>query len=340
MKKTKRILIPFVLAAVAALVFSCIEFREIIWPTNPKANETFEIKLKVHLTPETERTGRFVLAFVVPKKWNVAETVQAKYSATQLQVKGQLVTVTDEPMTLAGDYTEPTTGMPYASAMLSKYGVLGNTGPVEWIVLRGSTVIDVNGGGTHPDTNAEVTISFKAGPTNIKFFSAFATCLDDNGFNDANAGEYLLSYDQNDPDAHPETIQVTGGTGNDDFTILHFVSTTPQTFRYGDYVSIDFVSAIIDSKGNLIQTELYGEPQVYLHGICTLADGRVVEGPKTLMTRSGEDTYFKYIYPKSYFGVGENAEIKAMKVWFDNPDGTKVAKGDDGVGFDVFQADK
>lgn len=340
MKKNRHIFAIFALVAAAALVFSCIEFREIIWPTNPKANDTFEIKLKVHLTPETERTGRFLLAFVVPKKWNVAETIQAKYSATQVQVKGQLITITDEAMTLAGDYTEPTTGMPYSSAMLSKYGVLGNTGPVEWIVLRGSTVIDVNGAGTHPDTNAEVTISFKTGPTNIKFFSAFATCLDDNGFNDANAGEYLLSYEQGKEDQHPETIQVTGGTGNDDYTILHFVSTTPQTFRFGDYVSIDFVSAIIDSKGQLVKTELYGEPQVYLHGVCTLADGRTVEGPKTLMTRSGEDTYFKYIYPKSYFGVGENAVITSMKVWFDNPDGTKVAKGDEGDGYDVFQADK
>ena len=322
--KKNRIFILVALAAAAALVFSCIEFREILWPSEPKANETIEVKVKVHLTPETERTGRFLLAFVVPKSWKVSETVQAKYSATELQVGGQLVTVTDEPMTLAGDYTEPSTGMPYASAMLSKYGVLGNTGPVEWIVLRGSTVINVDGGGTHPDTNAEVTISFKTGPSNIKFFSAFATCLDDNGFNDSNDGEYIISETQ--------TIQVTGGSGFDDFTVLHFVSTTPQTFRYGDYVSIEFVSKIGDEE-----TALYGENQVYLNGTCTLKDGTVKSGQKVLMVRSGDETYFKYIYPKSYFGVGENAEIETMNVWFTNADGTKVATSGD-KGFDVFQA--
>lgn len=325
MQKNRRIYIIFALVAAAALVFSCIEFREILWPANPQANTTIEVKVKVHLTPETERTGRFLLAFVVPKAWKVSESVQASYSATNLQVGGQLITVTDEPMTLAGDYTEPSTGMPYSSAMLSKYGVLGNTGPVEWIVLRGSTVINVDGGGTHPDTNAEVTISFKTGPSNIKFFSAFATCLDDNGFNDSNDGEYIISDTQ--------TIQVTGGSGFDDFTILHFVSTTPQTFRYGDYVSIEFVSAIDDEK-----TELYGENDVYLNGNCTLKDGTVKAGQKVKMVRSGEETYFKYIYPKSYFGVGENAEIESMKVWFTNADGSKSAKGENGDGYDVYQA--
>ena len=325
MNKKRHIFSIIALIAAAALVFSCIEFREILWPSSPKANDTFEVKLKVHLTPETERTGRFLLAFVVPKSWKVAETVQAKYSAENLQVGGQLVTITDEPMTLAGDYTEPTTGMPYASAMLSQYGVLGNTGPVEWIVLRGSTVINVDGGGTHPDTNADVTITFKTGPNNIKFFSAFAVCLDDNGFNTANAGEFEISGTQ--------MIQVTGGSGFDDFTVLHFVSTTPQTFRYGDYVSIEFVSKIGDEE-----TELYGLDQVYLNGSCTLKDGTVKQGQKVLMTRSGEETYFKYIYPKSYFGVGENAEIEAVKVWFTNADGSKSAKGEDGSGFDVYQA--
>ena len=325
MNKNKRIFVLFALAAAAALVVSCIEFREILWPSDPKANTTIEVKVKVHLTPETERTGRFLLAFVVPKAWKVSETVQASYSATNLQVGGQLITVTNEKMELAGDYTEPSTGMPYSSAMLSKYGVLGNTGPVEWIVLRGSTVINVDGGGTHPDTNAEVTLSFKTGPSNIKFFSAFATCLDDNGFNDSNDGEYIISDTQ--------TIQVSGGSGFDDFTILHFVSTTPQTFRYGDYVSIEFVSAIDDEK-----TELYGENDVYLNGSCTLKDGTVKNGQKVKMVRSGEETYFKYIYPKSYFGVGENAEIESMKVWFTNADGSKSAMGEKGDGYDVYQA--
>ena len=324
MKKNRFITIFLVLAAVAALLFSCIDFLSINWPSDPKANTEIEIDVKVQLVPETERNGHFILAFVVPKSWKVSETVKATYSATNLQVGGAMITVTDEEMVLANDYTEPTTTMPYNSAMLSKYGVLGNTGPVEWVVLRGTTYINTDGSGTHPTTTADVKIKFKTGPNNVKFFTAFATCLSDNGFNDGNSGEYIVSETQ--------MIKVTGGSGNDDFTVLHYVSTTPQTFRYGDYVSIEFVSSI-DGQ----DTALYGEQDVYLNATCTLADGTVKEGPKTLMTRSGDETYFKYIYPKSFFGVGEKAEIVDMHVWFTDAGGTKVVT-EGTEGFEVSQA--
>lgn len=324
MRKNRFITIFLALAAVAAMVFSCIEFKSVIWPSDPKANSEMEVTIQVQLVPETEHNGHFVLAFVAPKSWKVSETVQATYSATNAQVGGQLITITDEVMVLANDYTEPTTTMPYSSAMLSQYGVLGNTGPVEWIVLRGTTYLNLDGSGTHPTTTADVKVKFKTGPNNIKFFSAFVTCLSDNGFNTDHDGEFIISDTQ--------MIKVTGGSGNDDFTVLHYVSTTPQTFRYGDYVSIEFVSSI---DGN--DTALYGESQVYLNATCTLADGTVKEGPKTLMTRSGDETYFKYIYPKSFFGVGQNAEIVDMHVWFTNADGSIVVT-DGTEGFEVSQA--
>jgi hypothetical protein len=57
------------------------------------------------------------------------------------------------------------------------------------------------------------------------------------------------------------------------------------------------------------------------------------------MIRSGHETYFKYIYPKTYFGVGENAEIESVNVWFTNADGTKIATSGD-KGYDVFQANE
>ncbi len=329
MKKTRLFTTLLALLATAALVFSCIEFTSIVWPTDPKANSDFEIEVNVHLEPATEHNGRFVLAFLVPKSWKVAENgVEASYSADQVQVNGELITITDEKMTLCNDYPEPTTNLAYNNAMLSKFGVLGNTGPVEWIVIKGSTVVNVNGAGTHPYTTAKAKIKFKTGSNNIKFFSAIATCLDDNGFNDDHkdsTAEYIVSDTQ--------TITVTGGTGNDDFTVLHFVSTTPQTFRYGDYVSIEFVSAIGDTK-----TDLFNENEVYLNAKCQLKDGREVTAPKPArMEKSGDVLYFKYIYPKSFFGVGEKAEITDMHVWFTSKDGSKKADND-GKYYQVIQA--
>ena len=324
--KKKRIIAIASLAAVAALVFSCITFKTVSFPADAKAGEDFNIKVNIEFNGETERTGNLIIAFLVPKSWKASETVSATLTTHNLPV-GQpgmgLDDITDEPMSLAADVIEPTTVLPYPSAMLSQYGVLDNTGPVEWIVLKSETVFSVHG--SAPDiVTADIDIHLKAGNTNVKFFSAVATCLSANGFNTANNGEFEISGTQ--------MITVTGGSGNDDFTVVHFVSTTPQTFRFGDYVSVEFVTEADGSR-----TDLYGEENVYLNATATLADGTVKTADKVQMIRKGEITYFKYIYPKSFFGLGENAEISEMHVWFTNADGSVVVT-DGTEGFLLTQA--
>lgn len=263
---------------------------------------------------------------LVPKNWKVADNLQAVYSAKDVQSGGKMINITEERMVIANDYTEPTTTMPYNTAMLSQYGVLGNTGPVEWVVVRGTTMINTDGSGDHPTTVADVSLKFKTGVNNVKFFTAVATCLSDNGFNTSNDGEFLISDTQ--------TIQVRGGKGNDDYTVLHFVSTTPQTFRYGDFVSIEFVSKIEDTL-----TPLYGEEKIYLNAVATLSDGSEKTVKNILMTKSGDVHYFKYVYPKQLFGLDEDASISDLHVWFTNADGTKVATDSQNAkGYQVSQA--
>ncbi len=318
-----------VLATIAVLLFSCITFNSVLWPSDPKADSEIEVKVQVQLVPETERNGYFTLAILVPKSWKVSETLNASYSATNVQQSGKaLFDITDEAMVIANAETEPTTTMPYNTAMLSQFGIFGNTGPVEWVVVRGTTYINTDGSGTHPTTTANVSLKFKTGGNNIKFFSAVATCLSDNGFNTANAGEFLVSDVQ--------TVSVTGGKGNDDYTVLHFVSTTPQTFRYGDFVSIEFVSKIGD-----VETPLYGEKTAYLNAVATLADGSEKTVEKIEMTMSSETSYYRYIYPKSLFGLDEDAVITDLHVWFTNADGSKVATDSDNPkGYQVSQSDE
>lgn len=326
MKLKGKVKIAAVLLGVAAVLFSCITFNSVVWPSNPKANSEIEVKVQVQLVPETERSGNFVLAMLVPKSWKVSDNLTAVYSAQDVQSGGKLINITDEQMVLANDYTEPTTTMPYNTAMLSQFGVLGNTGPVEWVVVRGTTKIDTDGSGDHPTTIANVSLKFKTGTNNVKFFTAVATCLSDNGFNTSNDGEFIISDTQ--------TITVTGGSGNDDYTVLHFVSTTPQTFRYGDFVSIEFVSKIDETL-----TPLYGEEKVYLNAVATLADGSEKTVKNVLMTKSGEIHYFRYIYPKQLFGLDEDAVITDLHVWFTNADGTKVATDSENPkGYQVSQA--
>ena len=324
--KKNRIIAIASLATIAALVFSCITFKSVIFPTDPKAGEDFNIKVTFDFTGETERSGNLIVAFPVPKSWKATETVTGTLTTHNLrggQPNMNLDDITDEVLTLASEVTEPTTTLPYPSAMLSQYGVLGNTGPVEWIVLKSQTVFNVHGSAPG-DVTADIDIHLKAGNNNVKFFSAVAICLSGNGFNTANAGEFEISDTQ--------VVQVTGGTGADDYTVVHFVSTTPQTFRFGDYVSIQFVS-----EADGVKTDLYGVEDIYLNASATLANGTVKTGDKALMIRSGDASYFKYIYPKSFFGLGQDAEISEMHVWFSNADGS-VTVTDGTQGFLLSQA--
>lgn len=326
MKHIGKAKVILTLACLAAILFSCITFNSVVWPSDPQTDTEIEVKVQVQLVPETERNGYFVLAMLVPKNWKVADNLQAVYSAKDVQSGGKMINITEERMVSANDYTEPTTTMPYSTAMLSQYGVLGNTGPVEWVVVRGTTMINTDGSGDHPTTVADVSLKFRTGVSNVKFFTAVATCLSDNGFNTSNDGEFLISDTQ--------TIQVRGGKGNDDYTVLHFVSTTPQTFRYGDFVSIEFVSRIEDTL-----TPLYGEEKVYLNAVATLSDGSEKTVKNILMTKSGDVHYFKYVYPKRLFGLDEDASILDLHVWFTNADGTKVATDSQNAkGYQVSQA--
>lgn len=330
MKRMKRYIIAFVaVAALALSVFSCITFDTIKLTENPQANSIMTADVQITFQAETERDGYFTLAMLVPKSWKVAQSIKATYSANNLQQKGGIqVDVVDEEMVIGNAVIEPSTGLPYNSAMLSKYGVLGNTGPVEWIVLMGTTMINTDASSEAPVNVANVHIEFKTGANNVKFFTGFATCLSLNGFNDGNDGEYIAS--------DPIMVTVTGGSGNDDFTVVHYTSTTPQTFRYGDIVSIEFAS-----EADGIPTDLKGEEKVYLCGTATLNDGSKVsvEGASdaNLMVKTGELTYMKYIYPKQFFKVPAGKEIEDLWVSFRNADGSKVANGD-GAGFQISQA--
>ena len=54
--KKKRIIAIASLAAVAALVFSCITFKTVSFPTDAKAGEDFNIKVTFDFEGQTERS--------------------------------------------------------------------------------------------------------------------------------------------------------------------------------------------------------------------------------------------------------------------------------------------
>ena len=83
--KKNRIIAIASLATIAALVFSCITFKSVIFPTDPKAGEDFNIKVTFDFTGETERSGNLIVAFPVPKSWKATETVTGTLTTHNLR---------------------------------------------------------------------------------------------------------------------------------------------------------------------------------------------------------------------------------------------------------------
>lgn len=322
-----------IIACIATVlaVFACMTIEEINFPDNPKANSDIVITVKVKLVTETDDISKMAFAVLAPKSWNLASNAQLSLTTNGYSTQG-FSEVTDEKMILMSTTDhEPTTDLTWPQAYQSKIGVMGNTGPVEWTVFRSQTTFTINDKVSKEPIYGTVTIRLKTGPSNIKFFMGFGFCGMHYGLNNGGEGRYK-------PNETAKILTVTGGTGSFDYTVLNYVSTVPSEFRYGDIFSVNFVSEVSNTP-----TKLKGVDKVYLGGRVLLADGtsKEVDTPSeaTLMTKTGDISYMKYIYPKSFFNLPKNAIIKDLHVWFTNADKSIIVTNGT-TGFEVAQSEE
>lgn len=301
------------------LLVMCMTIENITHPDNPQVNSEIEIGVNVKLVPENDDNSKMIFAVLAPKSWNMDENAELTLTTTGY-TKGD---VTNEQMTLvSGSDTEPTTGEPWSAALQSVVGLMGNLGPVEWVVFESQTVFNITDEEEKLITG-DVNIKLTTGSQNIKLFMGYFFCGKNRGFHE----EF---YKEN---AKSKVLEVTGGTNAViDYTTVSLYSTTPSTYGFGDIFAINF-----ESVAGGVVTELNGEEKVYLQGKAMFSDGNdssIVEviSEKTLMKKVGETKYQKYLYPKEFFGLPDDASITALYFHFTNEDkSVKVAQssGDD-----------
>jgi len=295
------------------LLIMCMSIENIIHPDDPKVNSEIEVSVDLKLVAENDDNTEFVFAVLVPKSWNVAANSTVTYSTTGY-TKGD---VSDEQMVLISESEkEPTSLLSWPAALQSKVGLMGNLGPVEWVVFKSQTKFII----TDEDEKlitSKVKVKLKTGSQNIKFFMGYFFCGKNHGFNE----EY---YNSN---AKSKIMTVTGGTNAMiDYTTVSLVSTVPATFAWGDIFSINF-----ETVAGGVETALNNADKVYLYGKVVYADGNdstIVDviGDKTLMEKIGKTTWQKYIYPKEFFNLPNNAVIKEVYFHFTNEDQSIIVK--------------
>lgn len=310
------------------IVAACITIEEIVHPDDAQVNSEIEITVKVKLVTETDETTKMVFAVLAPKSWNIAQSAKLSLTTSGYAKQGYPEVVGEEMELMADTDLEPTTALKWSAAYQSKIGLMGNLGPVEWVVFKSKTTFIINDKVSADPIEGTVKIKLTTGSQSIKCFMGYGFCGMKSGFNSER-------YKANEK---AKVLTVTGGTGPMvDYTTVSLVTTVPSVFRYGDIFSVKF-----ESVAGSTETALKGVEKVYLYGRAVYDNGQVavVDGisDATLMEKISETTYQKYIFPRQFFSLPDDAVITEVSFHFTNEDKSLVVKDADDKDFPVTQA--
>ena len=336
MKLNKLIKPAIAILAIVIGVFACtVVVQKIVLPDNPKTDNVEEIHVFLDMANGTT-TGHtntnWVFAVLLPKEWNAAETATVTYTTDGLVgtkwwngsadghwpagaeiVNGTMSLCTDEDL-------EKTSGNPWPSALMAKFGRMGNYYDMEWVVFKSDDLFTL-GEDNDNHTIIDVTLKVKTGEERLSFYLAAMYGTMGNGLGTSGGwGDYYAS---------PIKAKMTllGDGDLIDYTVPPLTSTTPSIFGYDDLVAINFAS-----KAGDVTSVLNGLTDVYLCGKVTLDDGSEISVDKAewanRMHNVNYSEYQLYIYPKAFFEVPDGKKITNMYVWFRNSSGSKVDNAD------------
>jgi len=308
MKKYKIWMAIFILPFILIM---CMTIENITYPDDPQVNSRIEIGVDIKLEPQNDDNTQLVFAILAPKSWHIADNAELTFS-TNGYSKGD---VQNERMVLIPKTeTEPTTLLDWSSAFQKEVGLMGNLGPVEWVVYQSQTKFNITDE-EEKLIKSNIKIKLTTGSENIKLFMGYAFCGKQHGFH----GEYYKA------NAKSKILTVSGGSNPlIDFTKPSLVSTIPTNFGWGDIFSINFSTVASGVETPLKDAEkvyLCGKA-IYINDIDLVKDSSMVEeiSERTLMEKIGTTKWQKYIYPKDFFKLPNNATITGLYFYFTNED--------------------
>lgn len=308
--------------AVAAAALACVHEILSIEFTNFKAGEEETVIVKTEFRNGTGTNGYLVFAALFPANLKAAENATVTFTTHNFQNHG-FDDVTDSRMVPIEDsMAELKSAAPWATAIMTKHGIMNNYGDFEWVVWRSEIPYNLSENSDDSPqfrTQADVKIVFRNEARNVKFHFAAMFASTAHGLEDDRYCPPVV-----------KTYETTGGEGREDYTTPKLVSITPVKYTFNDIMGVSFMSQLLG-----VNTPLMNETEVYLMGKVVLTDGTELVVDKVsadnLMSRVNEYEYLKYIYPRQYFNVPAKKNIKQMFFWFQNADGSKVENAGDSL---------
>ena len=314
-------------AVIAAVVVGCVYIDEfIVAQTDENGHEVLWAKagteatfiLRGHIECHEDHTGvNFIVGFLAPRSWKVAENARVTYKCDLSQDHDQILTMSVVPAT---SLPKNGSGRTWVECLTQEYGVGTNVlDDMDWVVFQTDDQFDII---NNQFPTYTIYIRCHVGDRNLRFHPGIFVNHTDDGFSGGNDHKKVLFS--------PECFEVVDGKGMlIDYCVDHFNKVSPMNSLQDDYVTFTF-------NGFAGTNALAATADVYLQGTAHTYEGRQytvdTRTDKTRMTRENaySDTYNITLWPVDFFRVPSGETIAYIEYYFCNADGTvTVTQSDD-----------
>ena len=281
---------------------------------NTEATFTLTGHIECH---EDHSNVNFVVGFLAPKSWKMAENAKVTYKCDLAEDHDQILTMSVIP---TSQLPKNGDGRTWVQCLTQEYGVGTNVlDDMEWVVFQTDDQYKII---NNQFPTYTVYIRTNVGDKNLKCKLGVFVNHTDDGFSGGT--------DHKKVQFSSECFEVVGGTNMPiDFCNDHFNKVSPMSCLQDDYVTFTF-------KGTAADNPLAPLGDIYLQGTAFTTSGRqytvTTRDVNTRMTRENaySDVYNITFWPMHFFGVPEGETIEHIDYYYSNADGSiTVTQSDD-----------
>ena len=282
------------------------------------ANTEATFTLTGHIECHEDHTGvNFVVAYLVPKSWKLAENGKVTYKCDLSEDHEQIITMSVVP---ASSLPKNGGGRTWVECLTQEYGVGTNVvDDMEWVVFQTDDKYAII---NNQFPTYTIWLKTNVGEKNLKFHPGVFVNHTDDGFGGGT--------DHKKVQFAPECFEVVGGKGDIiDFCNRHYNTVSPMASLQNDLITLSF-------NGSIAENPLTKAEAIYINGEAHTTGGGVYKitekSAKTLMIRENaySDNYRITVWPVALFNVPVAEQIDYFNYYFTNADGTvTITQSDD-----------